>query len=189
MGADDWVDQALPPRGGAGARGGRGAAAEAEPPAGGGHGAADGRRPGESRADQFQAFVRASSVDLTRREFEVLRLLAQAKGKVSARGDLPTVWGYPMAHGDRSVDVFVRKVRQKLEKASPTGTTSTPTSGWATASSRNGVVTETSIRSRRRSRGTLQSARSAPSSSPARSRPRPYDALGFRGPAAAAARS
>ena len=29
------------------------------------------------------------------------------------------VWGYAMAHGDRSVDVFVRKVRLKLEKASP----------------------------------------------------------------------
>ena len=29
------------------------------------------------------------------------------------------VWGYSMAHGDRSVDVFVRKLRQKLEKRSP----------------------------------------------------------------------
>jgi DNA-binding winged helix-turn-helix (wHTH) protein len=29
------------------------------------------------------------------------------------------VWGYAMAHGDRSVDVFVRKLRQKLEAASP----------------------------------------------------------------------
>ena len=29
------------------------------------------------------------------------------------------VWGYAMAHGDRSVDVFVRKVRLKLESASP----------------------------------------------------------------------
>ena len=29
------------------------------------------------------------------------------------------VWGYAMAHGDRSVDVFIRKVRQKLEGASP----------------------------------------------------------------------
>jgi DNA-binding winged helix-turn-helix (wHTH) protein len=29
------------------------------------------------------------------------------------------VWGYAMAHGDRSVDVFVRKLRQKLRKASP----------------------------------------------------------------------
>ena len=29
------------------------------------------------------------------------------------------VWGYSMAHGDRSVDVFVRKLRQKLERRSP----------------------------------------------------------------------
>jgi len=29
------------------------------------------------------------------------------------------VWGYAMAHGDRSVDVFVRKLRQKLRQASP----------------------------------------------------------------------
>jgi DNA-binding winged helix-turn-helix (wHTH) protein len=59
-------------------------------------------------------------VDLTRREFEVLHLLAQAKGKVLQREEIyQAVWGYTMAHGDRSVDVFVRKVRQKLEKASP----------------------------------------------------------------------
>jgi DNA-binding winged helix-turn-helix (wHTH) protein len=29
------------------------------------------------------------------------------------------VWGYAMAHGDRSVDVFVRKLRQKLRAGSP----------------------------------------------------------------------
>ena len=29
------------------------------------------------------------------------------------------VWGYSMAHGDRSVDVFVRKLRQKLRRHSP----------------------------------------------------------------------
>jgi DNA-binding response OmpR family regulator len=74
----------------------------------------------EIRADQFQAFVRTTSVDLTRREFEVLQLLAQAKGKVLQREEIyQAVWGYTMAHGDRSVDVFVRKVRQKLEKVSP----------------------------------------------------------------------
>src|ERR671915_118252 len=74
----------------------------------------------EIRADQFQAFVRSTSIDLTRREFEVLQLLAQAEGKVLQREDIyQAVWGYAMAHGDRSVDVFVRKVRQKLEKASP----------------------------------------------------------------------
>jgi DNA-binding response OmpR family regulator len=74
----------------------------------------------EIRADQFQAFVQTTSVDLTRREFEVLQLLAQAKGKVLQREEIyQAVWGYTMAHGDRSVDVFVRKVRQKLEKVSP----------------------------------------------------------------------
>ena len=74
----------------------------------------------EIRADQFQAFVRSTSVDLTRREFEVLQLLAQAKGKVLQREEIyQAVWGYAMAHGDRSVDVFIRKVRQKLERASP----------------------------------------------------------------------
>jgi DNA-binding response OmpR family regulator len=74
----------------------------------------------EVRADQFQAFVRGASVDLTRREFEVLQLLAQTRGKVLQREEIyQAVWGYAMAHGDRSVDVFVRKVRHKLEKASP----------------------------------------------------------------------
>jgi DNA-binding response OmpR family regulator len=74
----------------------------------------------EIRADQFQAFVRSQSLDLTRREFEVLQLLAQAEGKVLQREEIyQAVWGYAMAHGDRSVDVFIRKVRQKLEKASP----------------------------------------------------------------------
>jgi len=32
------------------------------------------------------------------------------------------VWGYAMAHGDRSVDVFVRKLRGKLEGRSPSWT-------------------------------------------------------------------
>jgi len=72
------------------------------------------------RADQFQAFAAGRSVDLTRREFEVLQLLAQSEGKVLQREEIyQLVWGYAMAHGDRSVDVFVRKVRQKLETASP----------------------------------------------------------------------
>ena len=74
----------------------------------------------EVRADQFQAFAAGRSVDLTRREFEVLQLLAQSQGKVLQREEIyQAVWGYAMAHGDRSVDVFIRKVRQKLEKASP----------------------------------------------------------------------
>jgi len=74
----------------------------------------------EIRADRFQAFVSGESVDLTRREFELLELLAEAEGRVLEREDIyRRVWGYEMARGDRSVDVFVRKLRHKLEKASP----------------------------------------------------------------------
>jgi DNA-binding response OmpR family regulator len=76
----------------------------------------------EIRRDQFQAFVAGRSLELTRREFELIQLLADAEGQVLERSEIyQRVWGYAMAHGDRSVDVFVRKLRQKLEKAS---------SGW-----------------------------------------------------------
>jgi DNA-binding response OmpR family regulator len=74
----------------------------------------------EIRTDQFQAFVGGHSLDLTRREFELLQLLADSRGTVLQREEIyQRVWGYAMAHGDRSVDVFVRKLRQKLETASP----------------------------------------------------------------------
>lgn len=74
----------------------------------------------EIRADQFQAFVGGHNVDLTRREFELLQLLVDARGQVLQREEVyQRVWGYAMAHGDRSVDVFVRKLRQKLEARSP----------------------------------------------------------------------
>jgi DNA-binding response OmpR family regulator len=74
----------------------------------------------EIRADQFQAFVRGISADLTRREFELIQLLADAEGQVLPREAIyQRVWGYAMVHGDRSVDVFVRKLRQKLERVSP----------------------------------------------------------------------
>src|SRR4051812_15685226 len=74
----------------------------------------------EIRADQFQAFVGATSVELTRREFELIQLLAEAEGQVLQREEIyQRVWGYAMVHGDRSVDVFVRKLRSKLERASP----------------------------------------------------------------------
>lgn len=58
-------------------------------------------------------------MDLTAREFQLLLLLAQ-NDRVLGRAELyERVWGYAMAHGDRSVDVFVRKLRQKLHAASP----------------------------------------------------------------------
>jgi DNA-binding response OmpR family regulator len=74
----------------------------------------------EIRSDRFQAYVEGHSLDLTRREFELIELLAAAEGRVLEREDIYSrLWGYAMVRGDRSVDVFVRKLRQKLEKASP----------------------------------------------------------------------
>jgi DNA-binding response OmpR family regulator len=74
----------------------------------------------EIRPDRFQAFAAGESLDLTRREFELLHLLAGTQGQVLERETIyQRVWGYAMAHGDRSVDVFIRKLRQKLEKRSP----------------------------------------------------------------------
>jgi DNA-binding response OmpR family regulator len=77
----------------------------------------------EIRADQYQAFVSGRSLQLTRREYELLEMLAQASATVIPREQIyQRVWGYAMAHGDRSVDVFVRKLRSKIQKQSP---------GWA----------------------------------------------------------
>jgi DNA-binding response OmpR family regulator len=74
----------------------------------------------EIRPDQFQAYVSGQSLEMTRREFELLHTLAEASGRVLEREDVyQRVWGYAMAHGDRSVDVFVRKLRAKLHKCSP----------------------------------------------------------------------
>jgi DNA-binding response OmpR family regulator len=74
----------------------------------------------EVRADQFQAFANGQSIDLTRREFELIQMLAAADGRVLEREEIyQRVWGYAMARGDRSVDVFVRKLRSKLQQASP----------------------------------------------------------------------
>ena len=50
----------------------------------------------------------------------VLLVLARAQGKPLARNRIyREAWGYEMMAGDRSVDVFVRKVRQKLRSALP----------------------------------------------------------------------
>jgi DNA-binding response OmpR family regulator len=72
------------------------------------------------RRDRFDAFVGDVPAMLSRREFELLQELAVAEGSVLEREDIyQRVWGYTMARGDRSVDVFVRKLRQKLDQVSP----------------------------------------------------------------------
>jgi DNA-binding response OmpR family regulator len=71
------------------------------------------------RHELHQAFVGEVSVGLTAREFEILALVVQSDRVLRREEIYERVWGYAMAHGDRSVDVFVRKLRQKLRAASP----------------------------------------------------------------------
>jgi DNA-binding response OmpR family regulator len=71
------------------------------------------------RPDLYQAYAGEVSLELTAREFEILQLLSQSDRVLRREEIYERVWGYAMAHGDRSVDVFVRKLRQKLRSASP----------------------------------------------------------------------
>jgi DNA-binding response OmpR family regulator len=71
------------------------------------------------RRDLYQAYAGETSLELTLREFEILQLLTQTDRVLPREEIYERVWGYAMAHGDRSVDVFVRKLRQKLRAASP----------------------------------------------------------------------
>jgi|HubBroStandDraft_6_1064221.scaffolds.fasta_scaffold185025_1 DNA-binding response OmpR family regulator len=74
----------------------------------------------EIRPDQYQAFVRGRSLRLTRREYQLIALLSRADGEVLAREAIyECLWGTEMIRNDRSVDVFVHKLRRKLERASP----------------------------------------------------------------------
>ena len=70
------------------------------------------------RPDLYQAYVGDISLELTAREFEILHLLSQSDRVLRREEIYERVWGYAMAHGDRSVDVFVRKLRQKLRSGS-----------------------------------------------------------------------
>jgi DNA-binding response OmpR family regulator len=71
------------------------------------------------RPDLYQGYVNDVSLELTAREFEILHLLSGSDRVLRREEIYERVWGYAMAHGDRSVDVFVRKLRQKLRSGSP----------------------------------------------------------------------
>ncbi|XWX60332.1 response regulator transcription factor [Desulfitobacterium sp. AusDCA] len=76
---------------------------------------------GDLRIDlnRFQVSVRGEEVELTPKEFELLRVLAAHPGKVYSRDELlERVWGYEYAGDTRTVDVHVRHLRQKVEKDS-----------------------------------------------------------------------
>jgi DNA-binding response OmpR family regulator len=63
-----------------------------------------------------RVFVRDKEISLTSREFEVLELLAAHSGKVFSRDELLTdIWGDEYPGDVRTVDVHVRRLREKLE--------------------------------------------------------------------------
>jgi DNA-binding response OmpR family regulator len=77
-------------------------------------------KAGELDIHNREALVRGQAIDLSPREFGLLHLLAEAEGRVIEREAIyQGVWGYAMPRGDRSVDVYVRKVRNKLRLHSP----------------------------------------------------------------------
>jgi DNA-binding response OmpR family regulator len=74
----------------------------------------------EVRADELQVFVEGRRVGLTVREFEIFCVLAERYDRVVPRPEIyERVWGGRMPRRDRSVDVFVRKVRSKLSAVAP----------------------------------------------------------------------
>ncbi|HVD29023.1 MAG TPA: response regulator transcription factor [Mycobacteriales bacterium] len=74
-------------------------------------------RAGEVVIDEatYSARVRGQTLDLTYKEFELLKFLAQHPGRVFSRAQLlQEVWGYDYFGGTRTVDVHVRRLRAKL---------------------------------------------------------------------------
>ncbi|MHB1468043.1 MAG: winged helix-turn-helix domain-containing protein [Solirubrobacteraceae bacterium] len=72
-------------------------------------------RPGEGLA-----LATGQALVLSVREFSLLVALARRSGSIVTREELfEAVWGAQLRHGDRSVDVYVSKLRSKLEAAMP----------------------------------------------------------------------
>jgi DNA-binding response OmpR family regulator len=70
-----------------------------------------------------QAYINGKSAELTPTEFRLLYALALEGGRVVTRDELlQKIWGRRQTHRDRTVDVFVRKVRDKIEALSPRNT-------------------------------------------------------------------
>ncbi len=70
--------------------------------------------------DELQVFVGGRRVGFTVREFQIFSVLAERPNRVVRRAEIyGEVWGAAWVHRDRSVDVFVRKIRRKLADVSP----------------------------------------------------------------------
>ena len=67
-----------------------------------------------------QAYIDGESVELTPTEFRLLYALALEPGRVLTRDELlQKIWGRRLTRRDRTVDVFVRKLREKIDAKTP----------------------------------------------------------------------
>lgn len=74
----------------------------------------------EIRPSEFVARCDGRPLELTARELALLTELARRSPRIVSREELyRAVWGRPFRRQDRSVDVYVRKLRAKLERARP----------------------------------------------------------------------
>jgi DNA-binding response OmpR family regulator len=74
----------------------------------------------EIRPDEGLVLATGRALTLSVREFELLVAMARRVGAIITREELyGTVWGSELRLGDRSVDVYVSKLRSKLEAALP----------------------------------------------------------------------
>jgi len=65
--------------------------------------------------DSYTAKIKGRTLDLTFKEFELLKYLAQHTGRVFSRSQLlQEIWGYDYFGGTRTVDVHIRRLRSKL---------------------------------------------------------------------------
>lgn len=65
--------------------------------------------------ERFIVVYKAQDISLAKKEFELLHLLASKPGRVFLRNEiLSEVWGKEVIVGDRTIDVHIRKIRQKL---------------------------------------------------------------------------
>jgi DNA-binding response OmpR family regulator len=66
---------------------------------------------------EVQAYVDGESAELTPTEFKLLYTLAQQPGRVATRDELlQKIWGRRETHRDRTVDVFVGRLRDKIDR-------------------------------------------------------------------------
>jgi two-component system alkaline phosphatase synthesis response regulator PhoP len=64
---------------------------------------------------QFLVIYKETNISLAKKEFELLYLLASRPGRVFLRNEILTqIWGSDVIVGDRTIDVHIRKIRQKL---------------------------------------------------------------------------